>query len=231
MNPMDVEALLKALGDDRSVEDLCTYFNVRAGGPPLYTGAKFELLNDGGSRDEVRDKITPWDLLAVQCLGLTVPTSVALELIEGQLGEELGTLLREVPTNVALGEADADKHVRDGSPANQAWRILEAQDDVGWVIAGKLMARKRPHLIPVWDNVVRCAFGRPRNAWLWLDGLLRQHDSGLKEQLDELHHAAQLPELVSRIRVLDVVIWMRHHPVHRSTKCPGLGTPSALMET
>ena len=97
------------------------------------------------------------------------------------------------------------------------------------MIAGKLMARKRPKLIPVWDNVVKCAAGRSKNAWLWLDGLLRQ-DARLNSQLDQLHHAAGLPDLVSRLRVLDVVIWMRHRPVHRSTSCRGMNPWRGVKE-
>lgn len=106
-------------------------------------------------------------------------------------------------------------------PAELAWNLLRTQDNVGWVIADKLLARKRPNLIPVWDNVVKCASGRPKNAWLRLDGLLRQ-DARLKSQLRQLHQAAELPDLVSMLRVLDVVIWMRHRPAHRSTGCRGI---------
>ena len=49
---------------------------------------------------------------------------------------------------------------------------------LGAVAAGKLLARKRPRLIPVWDHVVRCALGHPNGAWLWLDNLLRAEGSG-----------------------------------------------------
>jgi hypothetical protein len=75
--------LLKVLCDDRSVNDLRAYFNIgRPDGLPRYTGARFEALDDGGGRDDVRDKITPWDLLALQCLSVTMPTPVALDLVE-----------------------------------------------------------------------------------------------------------------------------------------------------
>ena len=30
-----------------------------------------------------------------------------------------------------------------------------------------------------------------------------------------------LPKLVSRLRVLDVLVWMRHRREHRRTGCPG----------
>jgi hypothetical protein len=92
---------------------------------------------------------------------------------------------------------------------------------VGWVIAGKILARKRPRLVPVWDNVVKCANGRPSNAWLWLGELLAQ-DISLADRLEDLHHQAELPDLVSRLRVLDVAIWMRHRRDHRPARCSGM---------
>lgn len=221
-----VDELLRILRDDRSVPELRSYFNIDIPyAPPKYTGARFDTFDGGGARDDVRDVITPHDLLAVACLDVTVPIPVALELVEGRLGREIGARLREVPTMVALGEADAHKFVASGSPADEAWGLLEASDNVGWVIAGKVLARKRPRLIPVWDNVVKCAFGRPRDAWLWLDDRLA--DGRLGVELDRLHRHAELPELVSRLRVLDVVLWMRHRHEHRRARCPGLKPPPA----
>jgi hypothetical protein len=223
---IDTACLLNVLCDDRSVADLRDYFNIdHPRDRPGYTGARFESLGGGGDRDEVRDKITPWDLLSLQCLSVTMPIPVALDLVEGSLGRDISCRLQQIPVNVALGEPGARSHVLDRSHADQAWRLLNTQTGVGMAIAGKLMARKRPHLIPVWDSVVKCAFGNPDNAWLWLDELISQSDNELKARLDELHREAQLPEFVSRIRVLDVVVWMRHHDVHRRYKlssCPGL---------
>src|ERR1700722_15761536 len=87
---------------------------------------------------------------------------------------------------------------------------------------GKLPARKRPRLIPVWDNVVRCAFGRPQSAWLWLDDMLRQKDAALLQLLAETREDAGLTEEISLLRTLDVVVWMRHRNSHRPSRCPGL---------
>jgi hypothetical protein len=61
----------------------------------------------------------------------------------------------------------------------------------------------------------------PHNAWLWLDELLG-HNDNLTEELHQLHHRACLSELVPRLRVLDVVIWMRHWPTHLPVDCPGM---------
>lgn len=124
---IDPECLLNVLRDDRSVSDLRTYFNIdHPHDPPLYTGARFEVLDGGGARDEVRDKITPWDLLALQCLSVTMPAPVALDLVEGPFGERINELLRRIPANVLLGESGAKEHVVDESPG---WQGMEASQN------------------------------------------------------------------------------------------------------
>jgi hypothetical protein len=108
--------------------------------------------------------------------------------------------------------------VADGSPADQAWRLLLDLQDVGWVIAGKLLARKRPRLLPVYDRVVRCAVGRPPSFWLALHTALREDNAALYRQLLELRQAAGLPETVSALRVCDVAVWMNHRALGHA--CP-----------
>lgn len=107
----------------------------------------------------------------------------------------------------------------DGSPADQAWHLLRDQPDVGWVIAGKLLARKRPQLLPVYDKVVRCALGRPRPSfWLTLHAALRADNRALHRQLLALREAAGVAETVSVLRVCDVVVWMGHRAERHA--CP-----------
>lgn len=145
-----------------------------------------------------------------------------LDLLEGDLGRQVSGLLSKVPADVGLGTGDARSLVADGREADQAWHLLEAQDDVGWVTAGKLLARKRPRLIPVWDHVVRCALGSPAGAWLWLDNLLRAEEAVVLRRLEDRRRQAELPPGISMLRVLDVVIWMRHRDSHRPSRRPGL---------
>lgn len=220
--PVSAEELLKVLRSDQSLADLGKYFNLASPeDPPYYTGARFDTLGGGGARDDVKDVISPTDLLAVQCLSVVILAPVALSLVEGQLGDQMTACLRGIPADLDLGAAGALDHVQSGSPADLAWQLLREQDDVGWVTAGKLLARKRPKLIPVWDNVVKCAYGRPHDAWRWLDSQLR-NDARLMSRISELHQQARLPAEVSRLRVLDVVIWMLHRPDHKSAGCPGI---------
>lgn len=219
-SPKKAEDLLQILLPDRVLPDLCEYFSL-AQDPPLFSGARFDSFDEGGAREAVRDTVTAADVLAVQCLGVVVPAPTALTLIGGQLGEQISAILKQIPADLDLGDSGALDHLQPTSPADEAWRLLKQQDDVGWVIAGKILARKRPKLIPVWDNVVKCANGRPKNAWLWLGELLAR-DARIKNRLDDLHRQAELPDVVSRLRVLDVAIWMRHRHAHRPARCPGM---------
>ncbi|MCX4920217.1 DUF6308 family protein [Streptomyces sp. NBC_00687] len=198
------------LGAERVVDDLRRYFGI--GLPPgeaPFTGSRFEHLAGGGDRWEVADRFTAEDLVAVQTLSVTVPASVALDILEGPLGVRLSHLLHAIPKDTEMVDADADV-VADGSPADQAWQLLRDQPDVGWVIAGKLLARKRPRLLPVYDRVVRCAVDRPPSFWLALHTALREDDAAVHRRLLQLRDVAGLPQTVSALRVCDVAVWMGH---------------------
>lgn len=205
------QRLKELLGAERAVGDLRHYFGI--GLPPggaAFTGSRFEPLAGGGDRPEVADRITAEDLVAVQTLSVTVPAPVALDILEGRLGVQLSGLLHAIPRDIDMVDAEADV-LAEGSPADQAWHLLCAQHGVDWVIAGKLLARKRPRLLPVYDKVVRCALGCPRpSVWLALHAALRVDDRALHRQLFELRQVAGVPETVSALRVCDVAVWMGH---------------------
>ncbi|MCX4539017.1 DUF6308 family protein [Streptomyces sp. NBC_01669] len=210
--PQPFAAQLRAfITDPQAVVDVRRYFGIGLppGGVP-FTGSRFEHLAGGGDRPEVADRITAEDLIAVQTLSVTVPAPVALDILEGRLGARLSGLLQAIPRDIDMTDADVSV-LADGSPADQAWHLLRDQPDVGWVIAGKLLARKRPRLLPVYDKVVRCALGRPRPSfWLALHAALRADDRALHRQLLELRQVAGVPETVSALRVCDVAVWMGH---------------------
>ncbi|WP_306204478.1 DUF6308 family protein [Actinoplanes sp. RD1] len=211
--PTDLRAVLRA-----APADLKTYF-------ATYTGRHFEQLGGGGDRRETRDTITATDLVAVTMLSVSVPAAVAADLLEGQLGRDLSRHLTEIPADVSLGTPEAAGHVRPGSPADKAWQLLKTQDGVGWVTAGKLLARKRPKLIPVWDRVVRCQLALPGDVWRTLDTTLA--DPAVRTDLAALRDNAGLPPEVTLLRILDVALWMRHHKQHRDAACPGYATVSS----
>ena len=205
-----VQRLRMRVAGPRAVTDLRRYYGVGlSSGAAPFTGSRFEFLCGGGDRPECADRITAEDLVAVQTLSVTVPVPVALDILEGDLGTRLSGLLHAIPRGIDMADADVSD-LAPGSPADQAWHLLRDQVDVGWVTAGKVLARKRPRLLPVYDRVVRCALGRPRPFWLGLHAALREDDGALHRQLVELRQVAGLPDTISALRVADVAVWMGH---------------------
>jgi Family of unknown function (DUF6308) len=221
---LDVDQLTRVLQDDRACRDLRLYYGVglKAGELPPFAGGRFEFLDGGGDRADACNHFTASDILSLELLSVQVPPRVALDLLEGALGDEAALLLGQIPTTVSLWDNAAADLIEDGGPADSVWRLLERQYGVGWVTAGKLLARKRPSLIPVYDDVVRCAFGRPQNIWKALLEALRHDDGILRTTLEDLTKRAGIPIKVTPLRTLDVVLWMRHRSRHTGHRCAGL---------
>lgn len=81
MAPLTVEQVLGILADPRSALDLRRYFSTNpVPGSPVFSGRRFETLASGCPQGGDQNRFTPADLLAVQCLSVTVPIEVALVL-------------------------------------------------------------------------------------------------------------------------------------------------------
>lgn len=210
-----------------SVADATTrlgcYFDVDKfeGVTPTFTGSRFEHLDGGGDRADIADVVTAADLIAVQMLSVQVPPLVALALLEGGLATELSALLRQIPADTDMANAEPAL-LGPGSPADRAWHLLKGQKGLGWVTTNKLLARKRPRLLPVYDHVVRCVVGHPRSFWLSLQEALAADGNALHEELLSLRDAAGVPATVSALRICDVVLWMSHVADHTRKSCGGV---------
>jgi hypothetical protein len=221
---LDVAQLTRILEDDQACRDLQRYFGVGLGKGelPPSTGGRFEILDGGGDRAEVCNRFTASDILALGLLSVQLPARVALDLLEGALGEDAAAFLERIPPSAHLWDANAVELIERGGLADSLWRLPEKQDGAGWVTAGKLLGRKRPSLIPVYDNVVRCAFGWPQNFWIALHEALRQDDGRFRATLNDLIERAGISAQVTPLRALDVAVWMRHRSLHTGHRCVGL---------
>jgi Family of unknown function (DUF6308) len=221
--PIDLSKLLTWVDDPQAAEHLRSYFEPdRAPGMmPRYSGSRFEFLAGGGDRPETANKITLDDLVAVTLLAVDVPGDVALKLLEGNLGPDVTRHLEQIPTDVSINDPAAAELFTVASPARAAWDLLEEPHGMGWVITNKLLARKRPRLIPVYDRVVRCAYGYPDGLWNWLVAMFAVDGGVLNDRLLAAREAAGVSPEVSVLRVLDVIVWMRHRPDHLLNGCPG----------
>ena len=192
--------LRKFLGDE-AVGLVKTYFS------PKYTGNWFHQFGGGGDAESVANHFTGDDVVAVSLLDVNIPGSAALELLVHR-ADRLNGLLADVPRDLDLHAATVDQ-IGPGSAADRLWSALVEIPEVGWVTAGKLMARKRPRLIPIYDSVVKAALNPgSRNYWIALRNELQ--DKKLRDDLGAIRSKAGVDSKIPIIRVLDVCVWMRN---------------------
>ena len=157
----------------------------------------FDVL---GVNDPMRIMVD--DLLAVTLLNVVVPP-LGVRALLGDKAETLREHLGAVPIDVPLWEA-ADP---DLAAATAVWDLLRTQPGIDWVTAGKLLARKRPRLIPVFDSVIQEALQPPRDRfWVTLGAALRHEE---RRAAVEALRPPGLTMRVSTLRLLDVAVWMR----------------------
>ena len=187
--------------DDHAPALVAQYFTSGA-----FTGAHFDTLGGGGDAPPTMNTFTSDDLVAITMLGVRVTAHGALRLLKG----EFDSLLAQIPVDADLTDRGCPIDLVDeGSAASRLWQQLCTVPDVGWVVAHKLSARKRPLLLPVYDKVVKAALQPNIDAFrvpLWRE--LR--DPALVERLREVRAAAGLDERTPLLRVLDVAVWMRN---------------------
>lgn len=134
MASVDFTGRLRALlSTVDAAADLGRYFDDELDGvTPAFTGSRFEHLDGGGDRAGIADVVTAADLVAVQMLSVQVPPRTAIALLEGHLAQELSVLLRAIPADIDMADAEPALLV-PGSPADRAWHLLEEQKGLGWV--------------------------------------------------------------------------------------------------
>jgi hypothetical protein len=146
----------------RPVQLVQKYFNPEG----RFSGRRFEFLGGGGSRPGEAERITAEDLVAVSMLSVNVPGDAAIEILETH-AREISGLLKKVPVGKTLWEADEADVDDESSHAAHLWQLLKKIKGVGWVTANKLVARKRPDLLPVYDRIVKAKI-QPRSKDLWI---------------------------------------------------------------
>lgn len=204
IDPRLPDRLRDVVNHPRALGHLTEYYQA-------YDGRLFDEwpdVNDLGSEN----RITSADVLAVRCLSLTVPASVAHTLITDADGM-VTKLLTALGPDRDVWDASANFFERDGS-ADQLWNKISSTKATGRksashrVTAYKLMAVKRPKLIPIRDKYVKAIIKIAPDMWWWpsVQRALRDgHD--IRDRLDQLKADAHVPGNVSTLRILDVVLW------------------------
>ncbi len=173
--------------------------------PGRYTGPHFDQLHDAEHPNEITER----DLVAVSMLSVTIPPRVAIWLLSERGREQVGELLSRVPPQANLA---TDGHLLDDDgDLYRLWKLLgraswpteDPANGMRTTKTSKLLAAKRPHLVPVYDSVIRELLGPVDNYWaayrhaLDPDGLERWAAA-----------TAAAPAEVPLLRRIDALLWM-----------------------
>ena len=187
-------AVDEILQSDHAEERVRRYFDPRSG----YSAETFNTLSPNEP-----DRVTSADLLAVSLLSVPVDARIVRWFEEGENAAEISRLLAEIP-EVDIWEAGPEVLAPD-APAWRLWDLVRgARIGMGPTRTSKLMARKRPRLIPIVDDMVRDVI-KVSEEWGFFRWYLQ--DSGRVSQIRRLL-PPELADKISVLRTLDVAIWM-----------------------
>lgn len=156
-------------------------------------------FDDLGSN--LANRVTSDDLMAASLLDVKWPPLAVRKLL-GELRGQISRHLAGIGRNTALWEA-SDEEL---GAADELWFILSGLDGVKKAKASKLMARKRPHLAPISDEVVVKAIGARGRTWPVLRHCLQ--DESFRDTIVAVRGEGS--EDASVLRLLDVALWMLH---------------------
>lgn len=218
---------MERLSDEVAVGHIQKYFEVQSNGRPRYTGSRFETFAGGGDVVEP-NRITAADLIAVSMLSVHVPGQAALGIIE-ELDSRIEALLTPLAVELRLENLTAEQFsglLDYGSPADGIWELLRQKAalwGIGQTTASKILARKRPHLVPIYDSVVADQVGMSDSGgqWQsWWDAFQGEEGRRFAERLESIRaDSGQLH--LSLLRVIDIVLWMEGRGAEKTRETVG----------
>ena len=191
---------------DEAVELLTRYYAVTADGRQAYSGSQFEAM---AALNSDPNSIGPADFTAASMLSVNIPAQAAIRLLSRD-ANEITALLHQIPVDVDIITIDPNDLV-PGGPASLLWQLLRrGNDGMGRTRTSKLIAAKRPRLIPIWDSFVEQATRLDTSDyWRQFQAVLAADDRAIWTWLTQIRSAVlNVPAAVSNLRILDVLLWM-----------------------
>ncbi|WP_220794317.1 DUF6308 family protein [Nocardioides pelophilus] len=174
---------------------VAAYFKPSSG----FAGALFDGLERGGLlTSNPPGRFTTDDISAASLLDVRfgpIPVRALLG------SPEITRALKAVPDNIPLWKMDDGVFRR----ANHLWNLVGGIVGVGPTRTSKLLARKRPALVPIEDSVIRDALLLHDETWRPLAEALQ--DTRLRRQIVQLR-PRNVSKAISTLRLLDVAVWM-----------------------
>jgi hypothetical protein len=179
-----------------------------------FRGARFDALAGGGPVDT----ITRGDLDAARALSIGFPQAFVHDVLHGDAGERIKGMLSHIPSDIALEDLSYPQFEELLGPESFAWKVWddlaatlgEAGARAPLVGASKLLAAKRPLLVPLEDSYVRRALGsRRRDIWETIFRTVK--DAQVRDDLMWVRRELHVSEnnIITVHRLLDVIAWRK----------------------
>lgn len=162
-----------------------------------FAATTFDMLPDNPP-----NRFTTTDLLAVTLLDVALTPDSVREVLDTK-ADVFGELLAAIPVDVDLWDATDE----DLANAETLYWALRKLHKVGRTQASKVMARKRPKLIPVIDSVIHTALALGDNSWAELRICLSE--PAVRGAIESIRPKNAQADSISTLRLLDAAVWMR----------------------
>lgn len=191
---------------EEAAQLLQRYYATSEAGVPAYSGSQFEAI---AAMNTDPYSIGPADFIAASMLSVDIPAQAVIRLLGPDTGE-ITELLQQIPIDRDIIDVDSEE-LATGSAASKLWGVLRrGGDGMGRTRTSKLIAAKRPRLIPIWDSFVERATGLDTSDyWRGFQRVLTAEDHAVWTWLTDVrNHAPDVPTGISNLRILDVLLWM-----------------------
>jgi len=186
------------IDDDRAVRWLSKYYGGK------YTGSRFDTAAQLQSPDP--HCFTAHDFAAVATLSVPMSGRAICGLLDREA--TLTDLLRNVPFETGLVDATDEAITAIYAVQSELDKVM----DIGHVTRSKLLAHKRPQLIPIRDQyVLKALIGRDHGSFTEPLRDTLTADRSITERLDAVQRESSISQHISTIRALDVIVWMSTH--------------------
>jgi hypothetical protein len=187
---------------------------------PLFSGSTF----DGFAPDRnPKGTFTGEDFLSTGLLGVHVPGEAIVKFYDDiEFRHDAERQLRRLPTDVDLGDLNEKAFHRllgsNHSPGQLLWDLIRGNrvngkllsDHVGMgpTLTSKLLARKRPRLIPIWDSRIKDQLLLPdsKEHWSHMWRALTAENGALTERLRRIRSRSGQDQ-ITLLRTFDVAVW------------------------
>lgn len=219
----------------RATDLLRAYYCYEKAGRKVYSGSFFDIAQKAHGWDP--KAITESDLLSLALLSVPVHGNMVRDVRSGFFDVELdgysaslNELVAAIPLGVRFEDLlEAGEFETNYGPESAAWiawkAIRECSKDREWKFGptrtSKLLALKRPDLVPIYDDVVANLFCRTSSKRHWDDMRALLRTEGIRQGAESALKllGESIPE-ISVIRAIDVILWM-HGSGRRAMRVTG----------